>query len=259
MEISSSYSHEIPNGIEYAKLREKWRRDLHEAIELRKEAIALTVLSNRFNYSYQWEWCGVPIIRNPDDIVLQQEIMWELRPSHVIETGVARGGSLVLSSSLIVMTGNESKVLGLDIQILPHAYAALKPWITKGQIELLECDSASKSAVDRVENFLMASDGPSLLVLDSNHSHEHVLDELNALAPLLPTGSIIMVADTIIEEMPSDYYPNRPWGRGNNPLTAVNKFLEFNKDYRIDTRWTRRSLMGECRDGILIRVANSNN
>jgi cephalosporin hydroxylase len=257
MEISSSYSHEIPNDIEYAKLRENWREGLHEAIELREEAIALTVSSNKLNYSYQWEWCGVPIIRNPDDIVLQQEIMWALRPSHVIETGIARGGSLVLSSSLITMTGKESKVLGLDIQILPHAYAALDPWISNGQIELLECDSASSSAINRVKKFLNTSEGPSLLVLDSNHSHEHVLDELQALGPLLPIGSIIIVADTIIEEMPKDYYPNRPWGRGNNPLTAVNKFLEANKDYKIDTRWSRRSLMGECRDGILIRAARS--
>ena len=91
MEKSESYSHEIPNDVEYAKLRETWRAEMGASQELRGQAIGLTVASNKFNYGYQWEWCGIPIIRHPDDIVLQQEIMWELKPSHVVETGVARG------------------------------------------------------------------------------------------------------------------------------------------------------------------------
>lgn len=256
MEKSESYSHEIPNDVEYAKLRETWRAEMGASQELRDQAIGLTVASNKFNYGYQWEWCGIPIIRHPDDIVLQQEIMWKLKPSHVVETGVARGGSLVLSASLLAMQGQVGKVLGLDIQILPHALSSLAPWTSSGRIELLECDSASQIAVSRVRDFLQGSTTPSLLVLDSNHSHQHVLNELNALAPLLSNGSIIIVADTIIEEMPANYYPERPWGPGNNPLSAVNSFLKVNTDFKIDTRWSRRSLMGECRDGILIRVAS---
>lgn len=256
MEKSESYSHEIPNDVEYAKLRETWRVEMGASQELRGQAIGLTVASNKFNYGYQWEWCGIPIIRHPDDIVLQQEIMWELKPSHVVETGVARGGSLVLSASLLAMQGQVGKVLGLDIQILPHALSSLAPWTSSGQIELLECDSVSQIAVSRVRDFLQGSTTPSLLVLDSNHSHQHVLNELNALAPLLSNGSIIIVADTIIEEMPANYYPERPWGPGNNPLSAVDSFLKINADFKIDTRWSRRSLMGECRDGILIRVAS---
>ena len=254
MEKSASYSHDIPNDSEFGRTRELWRTEMGNSKELRDKAIDLTISSNKFHYGYQWDWCGVPIIRHPDDIVLQQEIMWELKPTHVIETGVARGGSLALSSSLIEICGNPSKVLGLDIQILPHAIEALKPWTTNGRIELLECDSASAIAKRAVSDFLIDNQSPVLLVLDSNHSHEHVLSELHALAPLLPKGSIVVVADTIIEEMPEDYYPARPWGRGNNPLTAVNQFLEHNNHYQTDQRWSRRSLMGECRDGILTRV-----
>ena len=253
MEKSRSYAHEIPNEIEFKHSRDAWRTRMGNSEELRRKAIELTVASNDFQYGYQWEWCGVPIIRHPDDIVLQQEIMWSLRPTHVIETGVARGGSLVLSSSLIELTGNQGKVLGLDIQILPHAMKSLNPWIEANKIEVCECDSASEIAVKRVQEFLLDNNSPVLLVLDSNHSHDHVLCELTALTPMLPSGSIVIVADTIIQEMPVGHYPNRPWGRDNNPYSAVVQFLLSNPNFEIDLRWSRRSLMGECRDGILVK------
>ena len=253
MEKSASYSEDIPNGSEFENLRQVWRAKMGDSRGLREKAVQLTIASNEFQYGYQWEWCGVPIIRHPDDIVLQQEIMWTLKPTHVIETGVARGGSLAHSSSLIDMCGKQGRVLGLDIQILPHTIESLNPWITKGKIQILECDSTSQLAIRNVQDFLSDNQSPSLLVLDSNHSHEHVLNELQALAPLLPSGSIVVVADTIIEEMPDDYYPNRPWGRGSNPFSAVIEFLKANSDFEMDLRWSRRSLMGECRDGILIK------
>ena len=257
MEKSASYSHDIPDGSEFSRTRNLWRTAMGNSQELRDKAIELTVTSNEFQYGYQWEWCGVPIIRHPDDIVLQQEIMWSLKPTRVIETGVARGGSLALSSSLMEIAGNRSKVLGIDIQIFPHATEALKPWTVGGRIELLESDSTSSIAKKAVKDFLGDNESPALLVLDSNHSHEHVLNELQALAPMLPIGSIVIVADTIVEEMPQDYYPNRPWGRGNNPLTALNEFLSLNPNFQLDKRWSRRSLMGECRDGIIIRTSIS--
>jgi cephalosporin hydroxylase len=255
MEKSASYLHDIPDDPEFKSIRNEWRIKLGNSEVIRQKAIELTVASNEFNYGYQWEWCGVPIIRHPDDIVLQQEIMWSVKPTHVIETGVARGGSLTLSSSLIEIVGNQSKVLGIDIQILPHAIESLKQWTSDGRVHLLECDSTSDIAVKAIKDFLGNSQSPALLVLDSNHSHDHVFKELQALSPLLPIGSVIIVADTIIEEMPDGYYPTRPWKRGNNPLSAVKEFLGLNPDYRLDDRWSRRSLMGECRDGILIRTS----
>jgi cephalosporin hydroxylase len=258
MEKPSSYSENIPDDSEFRSTRNLWRKDMAISADLREKAIQLTVAANEFFYGYQWEWCGVPIIRHPDDIVLQQEIMWALKPSHVIETGVARGGSLTLSSSLLELNGLQSRVLGIDIQILPHTIEALKPWTNNERIKLVECDSASSNAISAVQGFLSDGCDRALLVLDSNHSHDHVLGELMALAVLLPVGSIIIVADTLIEELPEDYCANRPWGRGNNPLTAVNEFLEKNSDFKLDPRWCRRSLMGECRDGIIIRVSNTN-
>ena len=253
MEFSDSYNHVIPDADRFSKDRNLWREKMAKDSELRKSAIDLIVASNKYSYGYQWEWCGVPIIRHPDDIVLQQEIVWHLRPKCIIETGVARGGSLTLSASLLEISGLESKVLGLDIQILRHTLDSLKNWLDSGKIQLFEGDSTSIEAVKLVRNFLEDISSPVLLVLDSNHSHEHVLSELQALTPLLPWGSIVIVADTIIEEMPENSFPDRPWSVSNNPYTAVQEFLQTNSDFELDNRWSRRSLMGECRDGIIIK------
>lgn len=255
MSDAKSYNQEVPNDIEFQKMREQWRKNLANDQVLRTHAINIIIESNKYNFGYQWEWCGIPIIRHPDDIVLQQEIMWDLKPSRVIETGVARGGSLVLSASLMAITGKTPRVLGIDIQILPHATKSLANWTDSGQIELFESDSTSDRAIETVQNFLKQESRPCLLVLDSNHSHDHVYRELVALAPLLPIGSMVIVADTIVEEMPDSYYQNRPWGRGNNPHTATREFLTNYPNFELDLRWSRRSLLGECRDGILTRRA----
>jgi len=244
------------NNVEFSKERTTWRIKMDESAELRKKAIELTLMSNKFKYGYQFEWCGVPIIRHPDDIVLQQEIVWSLRPTHIIETGVARGGSLVLSSTLMKLYEKSGKVLGLDIKIYDHTIENLVSWMINDQIKIFGCDSASKTAESHVQDFLKDNKQPVLVVLDSNHTENHVLNELNCFAPLLPVGSIIIVADTIIEEMPKDYYSDRSWNVGNNPLTAVDKFLELNNNFIKDLSWSRRSLMGECRDGIICKISN---
>jgi cephalosporin hydroxylase len=256
MGVNDFTSNDIPNDSQFNEMRELWRVNMGKSETLRNKSIELTVLSNEFSYGYQWEWCGVPIIRHPDDIVLQQEIIWNLKPKYVIETGIARGGSVVLSSSLLQVCVGGGQVLGIDVKILDHTTQKLRPWLDKNLIKIYECDSASDEAVAIAKNFLKDKASPALLILDSNHTHEHVLNELNNLAQLLPIGSIVIVADTIIAEMPSNFYSNRPWGVGNNPLTAVNKFLEENKSFKIDERWSRRSLMGEFRDGIIIKVAD---
>jgi cephalosporin hydroxylase len=253
MSYTEDYSEKIPDDGNFRDVRESLKAQMGEDADLRSLAIELTVLGDKYKYGYQWEWCGVPIIRHPDDIVLQQEIVWKLKPQKIIETGIARGGSLVLSSSLMSLYSNSSKVLGIDLKIFDHARTSLSNWITDGRIEIFESDSTSSVAIERVKQFLNEESKPVLLVLDSNHSEEHVLKELVALSPLIPSGSVIMVADTIVQEMPIGYYEDRPWGRDNNPLTAVNRFLSENPNFSLHKEWCRRSLMGECRDGILIK------
>lgn len=254
MSESLRYNQNIPGPESFLIQRNKWRNEMGNDLALRANAIALVEEANKYKYGYQWEWCGVPIIRHPDDIVLQQEIIWSLKPNRIIETGIARGGSLVLSASLMENSGKRANVLGLDVQILQHTHNALRNWTENKKIQIREIDSASMAAADIVKDFLNKTTEPIFMVLDSNHSHEHVLNELNVLATLLPPKSIIMVADTIISEMPVNTYPDRPWDKNRNPLTAIAEFLDLHANFRLDNRWSRRSLMGECRDGILQKL-----
>jgi cephalosporin hydroxylase len=223
---------------------------------LREQALALQVSANMYGYGYQQLWCGVPIIRLPDDILLLQEIIHERKPSCVVETGIARAGSLLLNASLMEIAGLQPAVLGIDIQVFPHARKAIEDSRYAMGINLLESDSTSKESIQAVGQFIGAhkSRGPVLLVLDSNHVHSHVLKELSCLTPLLPSGSITIVADTIVESMPSHIYENRPWGRGNNPLTALHEFLENNQEWEMAVKWHRRGLLSEFHDGVIQRL-----
>lgn len=249
-------SDDIPDESEFRSNRDLWRSSLAQAYGLRNEAVALQIKAEEYRYTYQHEWLGVPIIRLPDDIVLQQEVVNHLRPSCIIETGVARGGSLVLSASLMEINSLTPDVLGLDLLIMPHAKTAIHNSKFVDSISLWEGDSSSQTAHNEVATFLAKhpTDKPALLVLDSDHSENHVLNELVNFSDLLPVGSVIMVADTIIEEFPKGHYKNRPWDVGNNPLTAVRKFLKADVRFVPVDKWNRRSLLSEFRDGIIEKV-----
>lgn len=250
------YGSEIPNEYEFAQAQLEHRRSMALDDDLRLTALCLQAQAETHSYGYQREWCGVPVIRLPDDIVVLQELIWHARPQWIVETGVARGGGLVLSASLMSMAGIAPRVLGIDIQILPHARKAVISSPFAGGINLWEGDSASVEAKHVVQEFLaLGQDAPGLLILDSNHTHAHVLAELVSLSSLLPVGSFVLVADTLIAEFPGDHYPDRPWGEGNNPLTAVQAFLAGTSEYELSVDWARRALVTEFRDGILQRVS----
>lgn len=250
------YHEPIPGDAEFRAMREEWRRQLSSDDEVRSLAFSSWLAASQLNYGYQWEWNGVPVIRWPDDIVLLQELVWQHKPSLMIETGVARGGSVVMAASLMAASGLRPDVLGIDISILSHTIHAVNGSIWSTAIELLEADSAGSEAASvvrrRVES--LANGDIVILTLDSDHSESHVLSELNILAPLLPVGSLILVADTIVEDLPDNLLVNRPWGRGNSPLSAVRKFLASQSDYVAADSWTRRGLHSEFRDGILVRI-----
>jgi cephalosporin hydroxylase len=246
----------IPDDSQFRLEREANRNSQALDTGLRQAAVDLQLRADRHGYTYSFEWCGVPVIRLPDDIIVFQEMIWEERPSFVIETGVARGGGLVLSASLMEMAGLSPRVLGIDIQILPHARLAIEASRFSPAIELVEADSVGPDAVMAVQRLIEAAGATSgLMILDSNHTHEHVLAELRALAGLLPVGSLIVVADTLVEEMPEGTYPGRPWDKGNNPMTAVSQFLEETQDFQRSLDWGRRGLLTENRDGVLIKLA----
>lgn len=249
----SSHGDPVPDEAAFAAQRERWRSALGADASLRERAVALQIAADEHHHTYTWSWLGVPVIRLPDDIVVLQELIWAYRPEVILETGVARGGSMVLNASLQSLAGLTPRVLGIDVQILEHTWTAIGDHPLSEGITLLELDSISEAAVAAAGSHLRAAP-TALLVLDSNHTHDHVLTELRLLAPLLPVGGYVLVADTLIEEFPAGYFADRPWDRGSSPLTAVEAFLAENDDFERDSAWGRRALVTEFRDGFLRRV-----
>ncbi|MFZ4792268.1 MAG: cephalosporin hydroxylase family protein [Candidatus Competibacteraceae bacterium] len=192
-------------------------------------------LANVHKYSYHFSCLGRPIIQYPQDMVAMQEIIWEVKPDLIIETGIAHGGSLILSASMLALldycaaveSGEmldpqqpRGHVIGIDIDIRPHNLAAIEAHPLSNRIEMIHGSSIAPDVIAEVQR--CASQYRRILVcLDSMHTHDHVLAELEAYAPLVSLGSYCVVFDTIIEDMPPDAFPDRPWGPGNNPKTAV--------------------------------------
>ena len=254
---TSPYGDEVESNDEFMRKRQDAIIAMSNDESLHTRAIELQVAATDYQYGYQQLWCGVPIIRLPDDIMLLQEIVFTLRPTSIIETGIARGGSLILNASLMEICGVTPRVLGIDIQIFDHAKLAIAQSRYSSMIELVQCDSASDAARHTVELFIDKSGAhtPCLLILDSNHSHPHVLNELRRLTPCLPIGSVVVVADTIISEMPSEHYSDRPWDRARNPLSALKEFLATTPNFEVSTRWARRGLLSEMRDGVIVKTS----
>jgi len=247
----------IPDEQDFRRFREEWRVRLAADDSLRRQAVELQIRADAHRYTYLREWCGVPIIRLPDDIVTLQEIIFAERPASIIEVGIARGGGLVLNASIMRMCGLSPNVLGIDIAIHDHTRSAILSSQFSDDIEMWEGDSVSDAARKRVADFIRSADNETsghLLILDSNHTESHVLQELNVLADLLPAKSIVLVADTLIEEFPAGHYSDREWDVGNNPLTAVNKFLAKDDRFQREELLGQRALISEFRDGILRKI-----
>lgn len=212
-------------------------------------------------YSYNFSWLTRPIIQYPQDIVAFQEIVSVVKPDLIIETGIAHGGSLILSASLLclldVMEGldprqSTRKVVGVDIDIRPHNRKALDEHPLRFKIELIEGSSISPDIIEQVRSY--ASQAKQVLVsLDSNHTHEHVLAELEAYADLVSPNSYCIVFDTVVEDLPSGSFPDRPWDVGNNPKTAVHQWLKSHPEFEIDRSIDEKLLISVAPDGYLKR------
>jgi cephalosporin hydroxylase len=236
------------------------------AVELAREFSRLTNLNK---YTYNFSWLGRPIIQYPQDIVALQEIVWSTRPELIIETGIAHGGSLILSASMLALLDVcdafqrqqlcdleqfRRKVVGIDVEIRPHNRRAIRQHPLSSRIELIEGSSTSESVIKQV--YSVAKDYNRIMVcLDSNHTHEHVLKELHAYAPLTSKGSYCIVFDTVIEDMPKAMFPDRPWGPGNNPKTAVWEFLKAHPEFEVDKTIQHKLLITVAPEGYLRRVS----
>jgi cephalosporin hydroxylase len=238
-------------------------------LRLRGAAHDFMVASTRPKYSYNFSWLGRPIIQYPQDMVAMQELIWSVQPDLIIETGIAHGGSLILSASMLALiemseayrdgtTMNvknpKRRVLGVDIDIRPGNREAITTHCLAPWIQMIEGSSTSAKAIAEV-TAVAAQHERVLVCLDSNHTHEHVLAELIAYAPLTTVGSYCVVFDTVIEDFEEGMYPDRPWGPGNSPKTAVLAYLQCNPQFEIDTKIQDKLLITVAPSGYLRRVS----
>jgi cephalosporin hydroxylase len=221
------------------------------------------------NYSYHFDWMSRPIIQYPQAMVALQEIIWTVRPDLIIECGIAHGGSLIYNASILAMIDycdavkNEatldfqkstSKVLGIDIDIRAHNREAILAHPLSHKIKMIEGSSISSKIISEVKEVAVKHQ-KILVILDSNHTHAHVLAELNAYAELTSLNSYCIVFDTVIEDLPAQMHDNRPWGRGNSPKTAVSEFLKTNKSFEIDHEVDAKLLISVGPQGYLKKIA----
>ena len=254
---------------------QKFRQSRAAAIEQMGKDEALKTQANNFirdssqyGYSYNFEWLGRPIIQFPQDILALQELFWAVKPELIVETGIAHGGSLIMSASMLALldlcestgqddphgAGGDRKVVGVDVDIREHNREAIEAHPLAKRIHMIEGSSVAPDVIAQVRE--IASDYERIFViLDSNHTHEHVLAELELYAPLTSIGSYCVVLDTIIDSMPASMFPDRPWGPGDNPKTAVRQYLESHSEFEIDDAFQKKLLISVAPDGFLKRVA----
>ncbi|MFZ5532227.1 MAG: cephalosporin hydroxylase family protein [Pseudomonadota bacterium] len=219
-------------------------------------------------WAYNFSWMGRPAIQFPNDAWAMQELIWQIKPDLIIETGIAHGGSLIFSASMLAQLDiceaieagvsfnpreSRRKVLGIDIDIRAHNRAAIEAHPMATRIQMIQGSSIAPDIIAQV-HAIAANHSCVLVCLDSNHTHDHVLAELQAYAPLVSAGSYCVVFDTIIEDMPGSMFPDRPWGPGNNPKTAVWEYLKTHPEFEIDQGIPHKLLITVAPDGYLKRI-----
>ncbi len=227
-------------------------------VELIEAAHAFTKASTAPKYSYNFSWLGRPIIQYPQDIVAMQELIWSIQPDLIIETGIAHGGSLIFFASMLELNAacggpQNAEVLGVDIDIRAHNREAIEAHPMFKRISMIQGSSVAPENIERVKAKAVGKQRV-LVCLDSNHTHEHVLAELQAYAPLTSVDSYCVVFDTFIEDMPADMFPDRPWGKGDNPKTAVWEYLKNHSEFEIDKNIQHKLLITTAPDGYMKRV-----
>lgn len=254
----SQFQSEVLNRIEAVSTNNSFRQS----------AAIFTQTSIASQYSYNFSWQGRPIIQYPQDMAAMQELIWEIKPDLIVETGIAHGGSLIFSASMLALLDmcdaiesgksinpkvSNRKVLGIDIDIRAHNRAAIEAHPMASRIQMIQGSSIAADIIAQVK--AVASKYSRVLVcLDSNHTHDHVLAELNAYAPLTSVGSYCVVFDTIVEDLPKEMFPDRPWGPGNNPKTAVWEYLKSHPEFQIDKDIQNKLLITVAPDGYLKRT-----
>tara|TARA_A100001035_G_scaffold144871_1_gene113987 strand:- start:106 stop:861 length:756 start_codon:yes stop_codon:yes gene_type:complete len=212
------------------------------------------IKADKYKYTYNFTWMGIPIIKFPADMIIQQEIMWKLKPDLIIETGIAHGGSILFSAAMLAINGNGGEVVGIDNDIRAHNKKLITKHPMYKYITMYEGSSVDSLILNKVKKHTK-NKKCIMVILDSNHTHKHVLEELEIYAPLVTQGSYCILPDTFIEFFPKGHYShNRPWDVGNNPYTAMKEFLGKNKNFRIDKDLSNKAMITETFDGYLKKI-----
>lgn len=237
--------------------------------DLRRTADEFMRASTQPKYSYNFTWMGRPIIQYPQDMVAMQELIWSVKPDLIIETGIAHGGSLIFSASMLAQLDicdaieagvsfnpkeSRRRVLGIDIDIRAHNRAAIEAHPMASRIQMIQGSSIEPEIIDQVKQ-VASGFNRIIICLDSNHTHQHVLAELEAYAPLTSVGSYCVVFDTIVEDLPAEMFPDRPWGPGDNPKTAVREYLKTHHEFEIDRQIDYKLMISVAPDGYLKRIS----
>ena len=235
---------------EFKLFRKENLNEMSKDKELKKLANEFMAKSEKYKYSYNFDWLGRPIIQHPEDMVAMQEIIWKVKPDLIIETGIAHGGSLIFSASMLELIGGDGQVLGIDIDIREHNRIEIEKHPMYKRITMIQGSSIEDNVIKPVRKF---AEGKKrvLVCLDSLHTHNHVLKELELYSPLVTKGSYLVVFDTIIEDMPKGFYSDRPWDKGNNPKTAVTEFLKTSNRFEIDKYIDSKLIITVNPDGYL--------
>ena len=239
---------------------EKFKKERAHRIEsyaqdkqFKESSLNWTKQSMEEQYVYNFEWMGRPIIQYPQDILAIQEIIWKVKPDLIIETGIAHGGSIIFSASMLELLDGDGEVVGIDIDIRQHNRNEIENHPMMKRISMIEGSSISENVYQSVLE--KTKDKKNIMViLDSNHTHDHVLQELNLYGELVSKESYLVVLDTFVEDMPKGFFKNRPWDVGNNPKTAVNDYLKEHPEFQIDKSIENKLMITVAPSGYLKRL-----
>lgn len=255
MNSKNKWHDSVPTWEQFELDKAKGFTNLAKSTDYRKKSLELLSSLNQYGFSHKNSWLGVPIIRLPEDILFQQELIAFEKPDLIIEVGVARGGGLLLSASIQELCGINPDVIGIDNKVYPHTIKAISESRYSEHIRILEGNSTGMEVLDSLTQ-MTTNATKILLVLDSDHSSSHVFNELELYVPILPVGSIVIICDTIIDELPAGTYPNRTWSDGRGPGHGLKLFMEKSRNLILYKQTEVRSLMlSEIRDGVLKKVA----
>ena len=221
--------------------------------ELKKKSIDWMVHADKYRYTYNYRWMGIPVIKFPNDIVALQEIIWKVKPDIIIETGIAHGGSIIFSATMMELIGNQGLVIGVDIDIRKHNRIEIEKSKFNKSIKMIEGSSVSQKTIKIIKNFIK-KDTKVMVFLDTNHTYSHVKKEIELYSKLVTKNSYLVVEDSFSEFFPKNHFKNRPVDVGNNPMIAIKEFLQKNKNFKIDRKLNDKLSITETFDGYLKKI-----